>query len=138
MRVSIEHGTETKGLLRKTTFHLVLLSVEFSEEEKAIIRERKLERDIILERDVPANVDEDKHANRGLLSKVVTAAVKGRDANHFHLTIGKLLSGPDSYALSTPLEAKEYEEELKEKLVILKDFIMGNKEVKQKSASFEL
>ena len=138
MRVQIEHKTETKGLLRKTTFHIVALTVEFSDEEKAIVRERKLERTVILERDVPANVDEDKHAERGLLAKVVTAAVKGRDANHFHLTIGKLLNGVDQYALATPLEAKEYEAELAEVLAKLKAYIMENAGVEQKSSSFEL
>lgn len=138
MRVNIEHGTETKGLIRKTTFHLVALTVEFSEEEKAIIKERKLERDLILERGVPANVNEEKHESRGLLSKVVTAAVKGRDANHFHLTIGKLLNGTDTYALATPLEAKEYEAELKDKLVTLKGYIVGNAGVEEKTSSFEL
>lgn len=138
MRVNIEHKTETKGLLRKTTFHIVALTVEFSDEEKAIVRERKLERVVILERDVPANVDEEKHAERGLLAKVVTAAVKGRDANHFHLTIGKLLNGVDQYALATPLEAKEYEAALKEKLPSLKGYIMENAGIEEKSSSFEL
>jgi hypothetical protein len=138
MRVNIEHKTETKGLLRKTTFHIVALAVDFSDEEKAIIKERKLEHDVVLERDVPANVDEEKHAERGLLAKVVTAAVKGRDANHFHLTIGKLLNGVDLYALATPLEAKEYEAELKERLTSLKGYIMGNAGIEEKTSSFEL
>jgi hypothetical protein len=138
VRVSIEHTQETKGLLRKTTFYIVCLTVEFSEEEKSIIQQRKLERDIILERGAPANVDEEKHANRGLLSKAITAATKGLDANHFHLTIGKLLAGTDRYALATPLEAKEYEAEIKDKLTALKGYIMGNARIEEKSSSFEL
>ena len=137
MKVSIKHEEQKKGMLFKKTLYSVVCDVQFSEEEKQIISSRKLEHDIILERDPPADVDAEKHASRGLGKKLMTAAVSGRDANHFHLTINKLLRGPDSYALQTPIEAKAYEDELVDRLRDLKGYLEGNAEVAGETA-FEL
>jgi hypothetical protein len=137
MKVSIKHEEQKKGMLFKKTLYSVVCDVQFSEEEKQIISSRKLEHDIILERDPPADVDAEKHANRGLGKKLMTAAINGRDANHFHLTINKLLHGADSYAMQTPIEAKAYEEELVERLRDLKGYLEGNAEVGGET-SFEL
>lgn len=138
MRVDIKHVEKKQGLVFKKTLHGVTISVTFSEEEKQIINDRKLQRDIVLDRPPPADVDAEKHANRGLATKILTAAVKGADANHFGLTIGKLMNGPDTYFVETPLEAKAYEAELRDKLTELKSYIMANEGVEQKSDSFEL
>ena len=137
MKVSISHAEQSKGLLFKKTLHNVICDVQFSEEEQQIITERSLEGDVVLERDVPADVDAEKHANRGLGKKLMTAAISGRDANHFHLTIGKLMRGPDTYAVGTPIEAKVYEEELVERLRSLKGYLEGNATVAE-GPSFEL
>ncbi len=126
------------GMIFKKVLHGVELSVMFSEEEKAIIADRKLDRTILRERDAPADVDAEKHANRGLARKLVTAAVAGRDANNFHLTFGKLLRGADIYFFETPIEAKDYIAELKsEVLPLAKAYLEGNKEAAS-SDSFEL
>ena len=66
----------------------------------------------ILERDTPADVDEEKHESRGLAGKIMAGVMKGRDANHFHLTLNKLLKGTDTYWMTTPIEAKGYEGKL--------------------------
>ncbi|PLX32676.1 MAG: hypothetical protein C0605_17630 [Hyphomicrobiales bacterium] len=137
MKVSITHEEKSQGLVFKKTLHGVKLSVQFNDEETAIIEERNLKEDIIIERGAPADVDAEKHANRGLVKMVATAAIKGRDANHFHLTINRLMNGPDLYFFETPLEAKEYEMLLKEKLPEVKEYIMGNQEMGEDS-SFEL
>jgi hypothetical protein len=71
----------------------------------------------------------DKHANRGLGRRLLTAAVSGADANDFHLSVNKLMRGEDVYFLGTPMEAKDYEEQLKEGLVKLKNWIVGNADV---------
>lgn len=141
MKVTINHVQKTTGMIRKTTHHGVALRVEFNAEELAVIRERKLEKDIVLERGYPSDMSDaaiEKHEGKSLKRKLLTAAVSGTDALHFNLTISKLMKGEDVYFLSTPVEAKAYEAEIKDKLVQLKDWIMGNAEVETETASFEL
>lgn len=141
MKVTINHVQKTAGLIRKTTFHGVAVKIDFNAEELAVITERKLGIDVVLERDYPADMSDaavEKHANRGLGRKLLTAAVSGADANNFDLTVNKLMKGEDVYFLSTPMEAKQYEEQLKNGLVNLKGWIVGNAEVEQETSSFEL
>jgi len=138
MRVDINHVEKSQGLVFKKKLFGVSIRVTFSEEEKAIIGERKLHRTVVLDRPPPADVDAEKHAKRGLAAKIATAAVKGIDANHFHLTIGKLLNGPDTYFVETPSDAKHYEAELREILPNLKGYLVDNEGIEQKSDSFEL
>lgn len=141
MKVSITHSEKSTGLLMRRSLHGVSVHVTFSEEERSIIEHRNLKYDVVLERGYSADVSEKqarKQEKRGLGRQIVTAAIKGADANSTNLTINKLLRGPDLYFLATPLEAKEYEEELKKRLVQLKSYIDGNAEVSEKSSSFEL
>ena len=138
MKVTLSHSEKTTGLIRKTTHFGVTLEVQFDPSELAVIRERKLERTIVVERDYPSDVDAEKHESRGLARKLATAAVAGIDANHFDLTISKLMKGPDTYYLATPLEAKDYEQRLRDQLPVLKDYIVGNEGIEQKEDSFEL
>ncbi|MEO9514528.1 MAG: hypothetical protein ABJH45_18805 [Paracoccaceae bacterium] len=141
MKVTINHVQKTTGMIRKTTFHGVSVRIDFNAEELAVINERKLGVDIVLERGYPADMSDmaaEKHANRGLGRKLLTAAVSGADANNFNLTVNKLMKGEDVYFFSTPVEAKEYEEALKNGLVNLKGWIVGNAEVEKETTSFEL
>ena len=141
MKVTIKHVQKKTGMIRKTTHHGVSLRVEFNAEELAVIRERHLEKDVVVERGYSSDISEaaaQKHAGRGLGKKLLTAAVSGNDANHTHLTVKMLMKGEDVYFHETPLEAKEYEELLKEKLTQLKGWIVGNAEVEKETASFEL
>ena len=85
-----------------------------------------------------SDVDAEKHDNRGLAKMVGTALLKGRDANHFDLTIGKLMAGPDTYFQETPLDAKSYEGALREALPTLKSYILENEGIEQVSDSFEI
>ncbi len=138
MKVNISHKEKTHGLVFKKTLHGVALQVNFSAEELAIIHERKLSRVVLLERDVPADVDKESHSNRGLVRKIATAAVNGIDANHFDLTFGKLIRGKDEYFFNTPIEAKSYAEELKtDTLPLAKAYLEGDKTTGE-SDSFEL
>ena len=137
MKVNIKHVKKTTGLISKKNLHGVALAVLFSDEEKAIIEERKLADTIIMERGAPADVDARKYANRGLMAKVVTSVLNGPDANNFHLTISKLLYGIDTYFFDTSIEAKQYEQDLKEELPKLKNFIVDN-ETSGEGDSFEL
>ncbi|WP_411890787.1 hypothetical protein [Yoonia sp. SDW83-1] len=141
MKVTINHVQKSVGLIRKVTHHGVAVKVEFSTEELAVIRERKLEPDVVMERGYPSDMSDaaiEKHESRGLGKMLLTAAVSGADANHHHLTVRKLMAGEDTYFQSTPMEAKAYENALKEQLVKLKDWIVGNAEVETEASSFEL
>jgi hypothetical protein len=139
MKVNIRHTEKSKGLVFKKKLYGVELEVQFSEEEKAIITERKLERIVLLERGVPADVDPEKHAKRGLMMKVATVAVSGRDANHFDLTFNKLMGGRiDTYWFETPVEAKNYEMMLKEETLPEAKAYIVNNEVTGSGDSFEL
>ena len=137
MQIKIEHVEKKQGLIFKKTLYGVALTINFNGEEEGIIEQRKLQKDVILERGIPADVDADKHSNRGIVKVLATAAVKGMDANNFHLTINKLMVGTDTYFFETPLEAKQYEAELKELLPNFKEYIMGNAELGG-SDTFEL
>ena len=137
MKVKIEHTEQSKGMLRKTTYYGVKVQVEFSAEERAIIEKRNLWNDRVLDRDADALTDEDKHEQKGLARKLAQAAISGKDSLNFHLTVRKLGNG-DTYWLTSPVLAKDYEAQVKDGLVELKDYIMGNEKIEQKSDSFEL
>lgn len=141
MKVSITHTEKSTGLLRRRILHCVSIHVTFSEEERSIIEQRNLKYDVVLERGHSADISDKqarKQEKRGLGRRIVTAAIHGADANSTNLTINKLMRGPDLYFFATPLEAKEYEDELKKRLVQLKSYIDGNAEVTDKSSTFEL
>lgn len=124
MQVNIEHSEFEKGLLKKTTYYKIDLTIQFSEEEKQIIKERDLAKTLtIMERDVPAHEKPSKYAGIEDLCD---------------LRLARLLNDTDSYVVATPLEAKQYDPALKEKLVALKEYIEENREVEEKSSSFEL
>jgi len=107
MRVSIEHGTVRQGLLFKTTYYSVDLVVHFSHEETQIIRQRKLERAVLLNRR-PAN-----------------AKVDDRD-DRFTLTVGHVVKGRDQYLAANPAAAKAYQAQLLAALEELKDWLSLN------------
>jgi len=121
MRVSIEHGTETSGMFKKTTYYTVAVKVDFTEEEAAILNKAELGDHIVMERELPAN------------------RVDIGDPNHWHLRL-KHLPDPKKnlYVLKTTGEAQAYEEELKEAMQIVKQAIDAHRDVKVENKSFEL
>jgi hypothetical protein len=118
MRVSIDHGEFVKGLVIKKRWPSVTVKVEFSEEEKAIIKQRKLEKIVVMERDWPAHM--------------------GTMSGDFNLTIGGLLKNQlTEYTCDNISRAKQYEAELIERLKRLKEFLGENGD-KAESKTFEL
>jgi|GEM_PF-1282536 len=128
MRVTIRHEDKRAGLLCTQHKVAVVTSVQFSEEELAIINSRKLKKYVVLKREPDAVV-----ANRFKNDPEYLYSI----AQGFHLTIGNLVKGPDEYSLDSPVEAKVYEERLTQALKTLKGFINGN-EVMGEGTSFEL
>jgi hypothetical protein len=141
MKVSIRHVQTTTGLIRKTTHHGVAVKVDFNSEELAIIRERHLENDYLVERGYSAELSQghiDRQENRGLGKTLMKAAVSGFDSMSTNLSVTKLMKGEDIFYVGRPMEAKAYEEELKQGLVTLKGWIEGNAEVEKETTEFEL
>ena len=118
MRVSIDHRELKTGVIRKTIHYIVDLKVDFSAEEAAIVKTRGLGDIVIMERDQPSYLT-------------------GNDP--YPLFIKNLVGGKvNATGFTTPIEAKRYDADLKEKLKELKAYIDGNAETAEKSSSFEL
>ena len=108
MRISIKHNTVRQGLLFKTTYHEVLLTVLFTHEEIQVIRQRKLMKTKLLDR------------------RPATAKVDDRD-DKFELTVGDIVNGKtDRFLCPTPSASKIYQERLLDTLQQLKLWIGDN------------
>ena len=108
MRISIKHNTIRQGLLFKTTYYEVRLTVLFTHEEIQIIRQRKLMKTKLLDR------------------RPATAKVDDRD-DKFELTVGGIVNGKtDRFLCATPSASKIYEERLLDTLQQLKLWISDN------------
>lgn len=141
MKVLIDHTQKQTGVFRKVTHHGVRVKVTFSTAELTIIRERHLEGDIVLERGYSSDLSPsqiEKRESRGMGKTLLKAAVSGFDSMDTNLTVTKLVKGEDIFYLARPVEAREYEERLKEGLVNLKGWIEGNAELETETSSFEL
>jgi|ERR1043166_1252004 hypothetical protein len=127
MRVSIDHKETTKGLIFQKPQHEVHVTVRFSDEERAVIDQRRLRDRIVLKRRAPEHVL--KRFNDEQLEILGDA---------IHLKISDLIKGTDVYKCETPLDAKAYEQEVTEALKDLKKFIELNAEAPAASRTFEL
>ena len=134
MKVSISHGEKSKGLIFTKRFYTVTIKVQFSNEELAIIDQRKLKNIVVLERDCPP--DEKHFKEKGKMTRIATNLANGFQ-NPYNLTIGKLVKGPDTYTLVTPADAKNYEHEFTEMLPTLKGYVDMNAAIGT-SKQFEL
>ena len=125
MRVTIDHKQSTSGLIRKTTTFEVHTTVQFSEEERATLRTRKLGKTIIMER------------KPGVYSLHYQKDYSS-EGDRYDLKIDDLVKGTDIYRCPTPLDAKVYDEKLKNSLRTLKGYLEGNADAVSGSTTFEL
>jgi hypothetical protein len=108
MRIAIKHNTVRQGLLFKTTYYEVSLTVLFTHEEIQIIRQRRLLKTKLLDR------------------RPATAKVDDRDSK-FELSVGDIINGKtDRFLCATPSASKRYEEMLLDTLQQLKLWISDN------------
>lgn len=129
MHVSFDHKEISHGLFRKKIYTRVYTTVQFSDEELAIIKNRKLKDFVIWKRE-PSSDD-----NNSLPQEEIEARI---EAGTYTLTIGNLMKGKrDEYTCASPAHAKNYEQELTAKLKELKDFIIGSASLGE-SKSIEL
>lgn len=110
MRVSITHHAVTTGIIFRRTFYAVDLSVHFTHEETQIIRQRRLEEALLLER------------------RPATAKVDDRD-ERFALRVRHLKAGTDRFLTATPAAAKLYQAELLQALEQLKHWLSANADI---------
>jgi hypothetical protein len=123
MRVTINHKEKKWSFRNTSRGHAVLCKVDFSEEEKQIIKERKLKDFIIMNRPLQAGVKPDP--SLGIVDSP--------------LHVWQLLEkDPNMYVVATPSQAKQYEYDLKEALKNFKQFIEDNAEVGDAETTFEL
>lgn len=142
MKVDIKNVTKTQGMFKKRELQGIELTVTFNEHELAIIKERQLEGNVIIDRGIPADVDPAKIAKKaasgfGIATTIAKAAIKGTDALSYNLTITKLLKGPDTYYTGDVLNNKNYIEEVKEGMRQLK-YLIDQSETSAEDTSFEL
>ncbi len=115
MRVSITHQTIKKGLLFKTTFYEVHLSVAFTHEEKQIAKQRGLLKTKLLDRR-PANAKNDDRDEK------------------FELRLEDLMDGRiDRFLCATPSKSKIYEEDLLGAMQQVKLWLDDNAETGQRT-----
>jgi hypothetical protein len=126
MRVSISHRQKSGFFFGRTRYQVVA-SVQFSPEELGVIKKLRWKNALLLKR---------QPDNRG--AKGLTEAELAQLSNVWNLTLDKLLKGDDVYTLDTPMEAKEYEEELMEALRNLKRGLEGNVTTPVGTQTFEL
>ncbi|QXT40982.1 hypothetical protein [Gymnodinialimonas ceratoperidinii] len=101
MRVNFTHSEVTKGILRKTAHPVVIVSVTFSEEERALIEREKYGGYVLLEC-VPYNARAD------------------RDERIYYLYVRNLLNGSYEFMAENNVDAKNFEEAVVDKLKLLK------------------
>ncbi len=122
MKVEIRNVEVTKGMIRKKTFPAVLVKVEYSEEEKAIIKQNDWNDLVLVERPLPADKDPKSFESFG--------------DDFFNLTVWKAGDG-DTYAFTNTGQAQNYINQVKEKLVKLKRAFEGS-QTEAEDESFEL
>jgi len=123
MKVTIEHQDVSKGLVFKENLVEVTVSVEFTEEEEAVISKFKLKNYVLLKRT----------PHRSLAKKYTPAELE----DLFNLYVRNIIHQPNSFLLDTPADAKNYDDELRGALKNLKAHLTSDAEVK-KSSTFEL
>ena len=128
MKVDIKHSEKTEGMIRKTTYPVVSVRVDFNEEEKQIIKQNKLENYIVVERGIPANLAKEKFAHQAIADRPHAYSLKVSDL---------LRKDPDRYAFDAIHEAKNYVGLVKDALPNLKGMLEGNTETGE-DESFEL
>jgi hypothetical protein len=106
--------------MKKTTYYEVSLGVQFSPQERAVITGFDLGAVNVLEREPPATL-------RG-----------SQNPNDWNLRISSVLDRTDTYLCATPLEAKNYDTELRDALPKLKAYLDANATPMSGSDTFEL
>lgn len=119
MRISIDHSTGKTGVLSFKTYPKITVSVEFNEEEKAVIKREGIASSTLVER-VPVNARPD------------------RNPEIYFLRIKDLLKGKFEFLAENSFAAKDFEAELISSLEHLKMLVENTDDNQTGSRTFEL
>ena len=119
MKIDIKRGETTRGMIRKTTFHTVTVIAEMTDEEKAIIKQNKLERVVVLERGLSATSENDDFSRKHIQEHPDAYMLKVKDMMH---------KDGDTHNFHSIGEANQYVAQLKEVLPKVKAMLDGNTE----------
>lgn len=118
MKVNFEHSSVTKGMLRKTTYPVVTVTVDFTAEELALIKREKYQDHVITET-VPVNARAD------------------RNEQIYYCYVKTLMKGSYEFMCENNVDAKYFEELMLDSLKNLKLHLDGGTEAGE-SKSIEL
>ncbi|MER0170371.1 MAG: hypothetical protein DU489_07155 [Nitrosomonas sp.] len=116
MKVDIKVTTITKGMVFKENYFEVKVNFQLTEEEKAIIKTRGLQKKIVMEQDKRASLED--------------------DVSHY-ITMQTLLDGLFATDFLYPTEVKYFQQELHDKLKTAKEYLKAN-EADPEDISFEI
>lgn len=119
MRISIERGTGKTGMLSLKSYPKVIVSVEFNEEEREVIKREKLGNSYLVER-APINARAD------------------RNPEIYFLRIKDLLKGKFEFLAENSFAAKDFEDELIGSLEHLKNLVEAADQSQSGSRTIEL
>lgn len=114
MRLKIEHGEKTLGLLFKTTYPTISIEILLSDEEQHIIHESHFKNDVIFELPPPANV-------------------KDGNPTGWYVRVKDLLKPMPEYLCVSLSEAKEMEDVWINTLEQFKQLLNDNAEIETKT-----
>lgn len=120
MQATITHSTTTQGMMTKTTYFSVGISVQFSPDEASVIQRYDIGSLEILDREHPASLRKSNNPEGA-----------------FNMRVSHLVRG-DTYLCATPLEAKTYDSKLRDALSKVKAYIDANMTPMSGSDTFEV
>jgi len=112
MKVTIDSGEETFGLFSKTTLPFLSITVEFSQEELAIVKKHKLEKLVLLEQG-PSPWHH--------LKKL--ADLSPTDQTYWYLKVKDFLKGSYKRHFNNPVEILNYKAQLQDAFTKLKEYL---------------
>ncbi len=128
MRLTIDRKTERKGIIKKTETYVVDVTVEWTEEELAIVKQRKLEEMVLC--DHPHS-----KAYAKLEDEIGPVPVR---IMSFLPDKKKSSVGNHAYKLDKPIDADNWEKKVTEHIKEMKDYIMANADAEEGSKTIEL
>jgi len=131
MRVSIKYDERSAGIIMSRTDIYQVWTIEFSDEEKEIIRQRRLGKVTIHHMWISPRLTSPRIKKDPFRSKLPIIGMFFRRRT-MHLTVDELLiHRVFIYKWTNASEARDFEDEISGHLGALKDMIVGNKDVKR-------
>jgi hypothetical protein len=122
MRLTIEHTEKKKGFLKKTTEYRVSAIIEWTEEERAIVKERQLGKFVVWHEET----DDEVIGNFDVNIDVLLPDKKKSSTNE------------SGRGFDNPIQAQEWEAKVTQGIKDMKEFIYSNAEKLEGSKTIDL